>query len=224
MIPLTTKQETEAPTPPGLTENCAPPDEIEFRRGEILPSLRLLWSARRCLLRATGVAFLIATLVAFLVPKRFESTAQLMPPDSQSSSSLALLAGMQGSGGLGMLAGDLLGIKSTGALFVAVLRSRTLEDRIVDRFELKKVYGQSLQMKAREELAERTSVGEDRKSGIVAITVMDHDPRRAAAMAGAYVEVLNTLIALVSTSSARRERVFLEDRLAAVKQDLEAAE
>ena len=79
-------------------------------------------------------------------------------------------------------------------------------------------------MKARQKLAERTAISEDRKTGIITITVTDRDPKRAAAMAGAYVEELNTLIAQLSTSSARRERVFLEDRLVAVKQDLESAE
>lgn len=123
-----------------------------------------------------------------------------------------------------MLAGDLLGIKSNGALFVGVLRSRTAADHIVDRFDLKKVYGESLQIKAREKLAERTAITEDRKSGIIIITVTDHDPKRAAAMAAAYVEELNTLVAQLSTSSARRERIFLEGRLDAVKQNLEAAE
>jgi capsule polysaccharide export protein KpsE/RkpR len=43
-------------------------------------------------------------------------------------------------------------------------------------------------------------------------------------MAQAYVEELNRLVAEVSTSSARRERIFLEGRLQAVNQDLEAAE
>jgi capsule polysaccharide export protein KpsE/RkpR len=43
-------------------------------------------------------------------------------------------------------------------------------------------------------------------------------------MAQAYVEELNRLVADVSTSSARRERIFLESRLQAVNQDLEAAE
>ena len=123
-----------------------------------------------------------------------------------------------------MLAGDLLGIKSTGALFVGVLRSRTVEDRIVGRFDLRKTYGVSLLMQARQKLAEQTAIGEDRKSGIITITVTDRDPKRAAAMAAAYVEELNGLIAQLSTSSARRERVFLEDRLVAVKQDLESAE
>jgi capsule polysaccharide export protein KpsE/RkpR len=43
-------------------------------------------------------------------------------------------------------------------------------------------------------------------------------------MGQAYVEELNTLVAALSTSSARRERLFLEGRLQAVSLYLEAAE
>ena len=197
----------------------------------LLTRLRLLWDRRRFLAKVMTAGLLASTLMAFLIPKQYESTAQLMPPDSQSMSGLAMLAGLSGSAGggggglgLGMLAGDLLGIKSNGALFVGVLRSRTVEDHIVDRFDLKKVYGKSLQLKAREKLADRTAITEDRKSGIITITVTDHDPKRAAAMAVAFVDELNTRVAQVSTSSARRERMFLEGRLDAVKQNLEVSE
>lgn len=200
-------------------------EEDQVARERLLGRLRLLWNERRFLVRSVLVGLLVSTLAAFLIPKQFESTAQLMPPDSQSSNNgLALLAGLSGQGGLGMLAGDLIGIKSTGALFVGVLRSRTIEDRIVDRFGLKKVYRSSLQAQARQKLADFTAISEDRKSGIITITVTDGDPKRAAAIAAAYVEELNSLIAQLSTSSARRERIFLEDRLKVVKADLESAE
>src|SRR5258708_6391242 len=43
-------------------------------------------------------------------------------------------------------------------------------------------------------------------------------------MGQAYVEELNRLVAELSTSSARRERIFLEGRLQAVSHDLETAE
>jgi uncharacterized protein involved in exopolysaccharide biosynthesis len=205
-------------------EGFGPLDDPVVARERVVARLRLIWSKRRFLSRVAGAALIAFTLAAFLIPKQYDSSAQLMPPDSQSTNNLALLAGLSGPGGLGMLAGDILGIKSTGALFVGVLRSRTVEDRIVDRFDLKKVYGTSLQVNAREELSKRTSLSEDRKSGIITIIATDPDPKRAAAIAGAYVEELNTLIAQVSTSSARRERIFLEDRLGAVKQDLDAAE
>jgi uncharacterized protein involved in exopolysaccharide biosynthesis len=201
-------------------------EEVEdlLSRKLLLAKARLLWDERRVFLLLAFVGLLVAMLIALLIPSQFESTAQLMPPDTQSSTNLALLAGMSSSGGSGMLAGDLLGIKSTGALFVGVLRCRTVEDRIIGRFDLRKIYGVSLLMQARLKLAEHTAISEDRKSGIITITVTDRDPKRATAMAAAYVEELNTLIEQLSTSSARRERVFLEDRLGAVKQELDAAE
>jgi uncharacterized protein involved in exopolysaccharide biosynthesis len=77
---------------------------------------------------------------------------------------------------------------------------------------------------AREELASKTDVAADRKSGIITIKVTDHDPKRAAAMANEYVQDLDRLVAQVNTTSAHRERVFLEGRLTEVNQDLESAE
>src|SRR5690348_2964933 len=126
--------------------------EDQAARERLLGRLRLLWNERRFLVRSVLVGLLASIFVAFLIPKQFESTAQLMPPDAQSPNSLALLAGLSGQGGLGMLAGDLLGIKSTGALFVGVLRSRTVQDRIIARFDLKSVYGKSLMDQARQKL------------------------------------------------------------------------
>src|SRR5258706_1751627 len=77
---------------------------------------------------------------------------------------------------------------------------------------------------ARKDLEGHTTVSVERKSQIIVISVTDRSPQRAAAMAQAYVEELNRLVSELSTSSARRERIFLEGRLQAVSKDLEAAE
>jgi capsule polysaccharide export protein KpsE/RkpR len=167
----------------------------------------------------------VSTIIAFLIPKRYESTTRLMPPDAQSSSSLAIVAAMAGKGsvGLGSTWGDLLGLKSSGALFTDVLQSRTVQDRIIERFDLRKVYGDKYWQDARKDLAQYTAVSEDRKSGVLTITVTDRDPQRAARMAQAYAEELDRLVTEVSTSSARRERIFIEERLKSVKRDLDLA-
>jgi capsule polysaccharide export protein KpsE/RkpR len=203
--------------PPEMTLEDSP--ELQVER------FRLLWDHRHFLFRATAAGLLATTLVAFLIPKSYTSTAQLMPPDQQSTSALAMMAGMAGKagGGLGAMAGDLLGIKSSGALFVGVLRSQTAQDRLVEKFDLRKVYGKRLVMDARTKLDENTSISEDRKSGIISISVTDHNPQRAAAIANAYVDELNSLVAELSTSSAHRERVFLEERLKVAKHDLDEA-
>lgn len=212
-------------SPEPLVEREDAPDFAGFdSRPRTVERLRLLLQKRVLLAKAFFAGLAAGCLVAFLVPSRFESSVQLMPPDNQTSSSLAMLASLTAkTGSMGAIAGDLLGVKSSGALFVGILHSRTVSDRLAGRFDLKKVYSLKLEADVRGELAENTAVSEDRKSGILTITVTDHDPRRAAAMAQAYVDELNQLVAQLSTSSAHRERIFLEERLRAVKEDLDDA-
>jgi uncharacterized protein involved in exopolysaccharide biosynthesis len=215
--PADTSPETYAPVEPRETQ-------LEF-----LPYLKLFWAHRRLLFRAGVYAILASVVIALLIPTRYQSVTRLMPPDEQSGSGLGLLAAMAGragasAGGIEGLAGDLLGVKSSGALFVGILDSETAQDGLIQEFDLKKVYHDSKIEDARKDLAAHTDTSEERKSGIISIAVTDHDPKRAAAMAQAYVEELNRLVAQVSTSSARRERIFLEGRLKQVNADLETAE
>jgi len=190
-----------------------------------LPYVRLFWANRRFLLRTAVYALLTSIVIALLIPVRYQSVTRLMPPDSQSGIGPGLLAAMtdrKGMGSLG-LASDLLGMKSSGALFVGILGSDTVHNGLINKFQLRKVYRASKIEDARKELAQRSEISEDRRSGIISIGVTDHDPQRAAAMAQEYVAELDRLVAAVSTSSARRERIFLEERLQVVKGDLDVA-
>ena len=193
---------------------------------ETTAMLRLLWESRRFLARVTAIGLVISTAIAFSIPNRYQSVARLMPPDNQSSSALAMAAATLsgGLGGLAGMAGDLMGLRGTSDLLVGVLSSQTVEDRLIQRFDLKKVYGARRMEDARKRLENLTDIVVDRKSQIITIKVTDKSAERAAALAQAYIEELNHTVAEVSTSSARRERVFLEGRLHAVTQDLETAE
>jgi uncharacterized protein involved in exopolysaccharide biosynthesis len=211
-------------------DDIAPFDEgIEYEqpdgvmRERMIARARVLWTRRGLVCRVTLGGIAVAIAAALLIPERYASTARLMPPDSQSGSGAAMLAAMSGSAGLSALAGNLLGVKGTGALFVGVLGSRTIQDRLIERFDLMAVYGASRLDDARQGLAGRTNVSEDRKSGIVTITVEDNDPERATAMARAYVDELDRLVVELTTSQANRERLFLEERLRTVKDDLDFA-
>lgn len=219
------KTQLETPPEPLLDPQGELAFDTEEFRVRTIERLRLLFEKRALLAKSFLGGLATGCLVAFLIPASYQASVQLMPPDNQTSSSLAMLAALTAKtgGGAGAVAGDLLGIKSSGALFVGILRSRTVADRLAARFDLQKLYSLRLKEDARNRLADNTAVSEDRKSGILSITVTDRDSRRAAAMAQAYVDELNQLVAQLSTSSAHRERIFLEDRLRAVKQDLDDA-
>src|SRR5215469_12663451 len=233
--------------PPGImdrvTEIRTPPtyggNGIESEPVRIV-WLRLLWTERRFLLRAGVLGLALSLLVALVLPVRYESQTRLMPPEQQGGSGLAMLAALASkgggsdnssssssdgvlSGGLGRIATDFLGLKTSGALLVDILHGPTVQDSLVQKFDLRRRYHTRYWQSARKVLDSHTTVKEDRKSGVISVAVSDRDPRMAQEMAQAYVEALNSLLAQVSTSSARRERMFLEQRLKTVKASLDAA-
>lgn len=228
------------PTEQDLVQSSAMLDaDVEQEDGDLqlIPWLRLLWNQRIRLSKATLAGFVVAAIIALLIPSSYEANVQLMPPDSSAlSGTSAMLGLLLGSGGLGGgtsggstggglagTVGDLLGAQKPGALFIGILNSRTLADRMIDRFDLRKVYWLKTYAATRKKLASRVAFQEDKKSGIIRITVEDRDRIRATAMAQAYVEELDALLARVNTSAASRERVFLEQRLAAVHTELDNA-
>jgi capsule polysaccharide export protein KpsE/RkpR len=185
---------------------------------------QLLWNERQLLRRWTVRGAIAVTLIAFLIPKSYESTTRLMPPDNQSTAPMAMMAAMAGkNSALGMLANDMLSLKSSDSMFMGILRSDTIQDRIIDRFDLRKVYWDKYMQDARKDLTRNTDISQDRKSGIITVEVTDRDPKRAAEIARAYIEELDTLVAQLSTSAARRERIFIEQRLQVVRQNLTSA-
>ena len=196
----------------------------------------LLWDKRSLLYRVTVRSLVVSTLIAILLPSKYESTAHILPPQQQNGGALLSLLGGRGGGSddlasaLPSLAGNFLGMTGSSAMFIGLIHSRTVEDHIVDRFDLQKVYwtrnrySMRYKQDARSALEANTVVDEDRKSGVISITVTDRSPQRARDIAQAYVEELDGLLAQVSTSSARRERIFIEQRLVTVKRDLEDAE
>ncbi len=207
-----------------VDSSSSPPVPRAVEIGFNITTFRALWNQRRWIAKVVLVSVALTALGSLLIPNDYESTTRLMPPDPQSASSTLMLAALAGrTQGLTGIAGDLLGIKSTGALFVSILGSETVQDDLINKFDLRKVYHKKYYVDARKKLTANTSIVEDRKSGIITVTVTDHDPQRARALARAYVDELNGLVTSVSTSAARREREFLEQRLGEVKIELDAA-
>jgi capsule polysaccharide export protein KpsE/RkpR len=196
--------------------------------GRTVARLALLWRERRFLFRCAAIGFAVSILFVFLIPVRYTSTTQLMPPDQVGASLATALSAFTkgGSGGsdLGTIGTELLGLRTSSDLFIGVLHSRTVEDDLINKFKLQKQYHDRYLEDARKDLTRRTDITSDRKSGIVTIKVTDQSPQQAAAMAQEYVDQLNQIVVNLNTSSAHKERVFLENRLQQVQQDLEDAE
>jgi capsule polysaccharide export protein KpsE/RkpR len=197
-----------------------------------LSIVRVLWRQRRTIGKAGLLVAAIVLLMSLFSRNTYRSTTQVVPSSEQNSSTLAMmssLASKVGGAGLGATAGGEMGAHSNADLAVAVLHSRSALESIVNRFELRSAYGtpwlrsRASLPDAAKELEFNTEISQDRKSGVITISVVDHDPKRAQALADGYVDELNRLFASLNTSAAGREREFLEQRLVGVKKDLDDA-
>jgi uncharacterized protein involved in exopolysaccharide biosynthesis len=203
-----------------VPSNFVPEKAVKLRWPQYLVELR---RRRRLVLWITVIGTLLAVAVAYLRPKAYTSIATLMPPDQQTVSASSLLAPLNGTTALAAYTGGFGSTRTPGSTAIGILSSRTVADDIIQKFELMKVYRVKLTDNARKTLADRTTFEEDKRSGLISITVMDHDATRARDIAQAYVEELNDLLNTLSASSARRERMFLESRLKSLKADLDAS-
>jgi capsule polysaccharide export protein KpsE/RkpR len=190
----------------------------------------LFWDKRHIFLRVAGIVFVLSIVLVVLLPKEYESGARIMPPETGGNSA-AMLAALVGRGnsmgsgsGLASLAGSLLGAKNNGALFIALLHSGTIAGHLIDRFSLQHVYHKRYRETTAKRLAHLTKITEDTKSGVITIVVTDEERERARDLTQAYLDELNGLVARVNTSSAHREREFIEQRLNTVQIELQRAQ
>src|SRR5271165_3189628 len=121
---------------------------------------------KRILLVTLGVAVL-ATIVVFLLPKMYTATTTLLPPEQKQSSLNSMLGQIGALAGLG---GSDLGLKNPADLFVAMLNSRTVEDNLINRFDLRKVYRAKRYQDARNDLESHSKIGAS-DEGLISVSV-----------------------------------------------------
>src|SRR6267143_207287 len=162
-------------------ENASAGDEVS-----LLDLLIVLAKHKRLVLGLPLVAVVVAAIISFLLPNVYTGTTKILPPQQSASAASALLNQLGGAlgGRLGGAGGSALG-RNPNDLYVGMLKSRTVADNLISRFELGKVYDEDRLSDVRKRLEKETTIGAGR-DGIIAIEVDDKDPKRAADLANAY--------------------------------------
>ncbi|MDO8275546.1 MAG: Wzz/FepE/Etk N-terminal domain-containing protein [Serpentinimonas sp.] len=158
--------------------------------------------------------------ISFLMTPIYTAQTKFLPPMQQQSGAAAIL---QQLGGLGGLAGAAGGIADPADQFVAFLGSRSVQDRLVERFALMERYESPHREAAARALAGRTRISSGR-DGLITIAFDDPDPAFAAQVANAYVEELGLLVGRLALTEAQHRRKFFEQHLKQASADLLAAE
>jgi len=183
---------------------------------------QVIYASRRMILTCVLLALVISVVVSLLLPETYRATARILPPQSGATGLASLIAGDEGL--LGTMAGSLAAGKTPAELYVGILQSRSVADKLAERFGLKKLYRVRYREDVYRKLARFTEVRIDRRSRIISVSVEDRDPVRAAAMANTYVEALDGINRRLNISEGQKKSRFLEQRLKKVEADLKRAE
>ena len=187
---------------------------------DFLEILLVLAREKKLILQVTMGATILAAIMVFIIPKSYTATATILPPQQNQSVLSAMMGQLAGTQSLDLRD---LGLKNPSDVFVAMLKSRTVEDALVNRFDLRKVYGVKSYQDARKKLEKRSEIDPE-KEGLISIAVTDRDPRRAADIANAWVEELRALNQNLALTEAAQRRAFFEQKLVAERNALSQAE
>lgn len=176
------------------------------------------WKALFLLPFACGV---LALAIAFAIPPTYTATTRIIPPQ-QAGGAAAMMAAQLGA--LAGLAGAAAGIKNPAEQYVSLINSRSIADRLIERFDLMERYKTKSADDTRRALTGAMSVGAGSKDGVISIEVDDRDPQFAATLANAAVEETRLLTKRLALTEASQRRQFFESQLHDARKGLVQAE
>jgi uncharacterized protein involved in exopolysaccharide biosynthesis len=193
-------------------------DDIEINIPELLAKLA---KQKKMIGGITAGSAIVSMVISLLMTPIFRAETKILPPQQGSSGIAAQL--LNQLGGFANLAASTAGIKSQNDMYIGILRSRTVFDKIIDRFGLMKLYDEKYREDARDRLAEALTTRSG-KDGMIVVTMEDRDPKRAADMANSFVEELVGVSKGLALTEAAQRRLFFEEQLKDVKMALAKAE
>lgn len=197
------------------TTTALPDDELS-----LLDLMITLLRRKKTIVAATAAGALLSVGISLALPNIYLASTTLLPPQQAQSGAAAMLSQLSGLAGP---VGGMGGIKNPNDLYIGMLKSRTVADRIVAGFNLKKAYGLDSAELARGRLAASTDIASG-KDGLIVISVEDEDQKLVPQLANAYANELLDLTKLLAVTEASQRRVFYERQLKDAKDNLARAE
>jgi tyrosine-protein kinase Etk/Wzc len=194
--------------------------EISF-----FPLLMLLVQSRRLVLRNFLLTIFAVLIISFLLPSRYTAVTTLMPPQDKDASSMTGMLAQLSVPGL-----SLPTPASTSQLFVEILKSRSVNERVLYRIFVSKGDSLPLYKLLRYPSPEIGYYKMMKKAqylvqphDIIIVTVELGDPRLAADVANAYVEELDKVNQEKNVSRAKNSRIYIEEQLAETEKKMRAS-
>lgn len=215
----------------GITEEL--PDEIVLPRVSLveeedltfLDFLLIITRRKKLVAVVAAICTGLALLLAFALPQEYTATVIILPPQGGSSLSTMLASQLEGMGGaVSGMAGGMLGMKNINDMYVSMLKSRSVEDAVIQRYGLQSEYRKKYLTETRKALETHTKIDGATKDGLIRLNFTDRNPNRAAEVANGYIDQFRGLSQHLAITEASQRRVVFQNQLDKTKTDLENAD
>jgi uncharacterized protein involved in exopolysaccharide biosynthesis len=181
----------------------------------LLDLLVALGQEKWTLIVVTFLAALMGVVVSLITPASYVTRTSIMPSQQSTgggggSAGLGSLAGL---GGLGALSSMAAGTKSSDEMYIALMRSQSVQSELIEQFKLKERYGAKNTEEARLALTSNVAIWADKKSGMLFVDAQDKDPMFAAQLANAHVTELNVILSRLAVTEAQQRRAYYEQQI-----------
>lgn len=193
-----------------LHENLIVPADIN-----LLDLLIALGREKMTLVVVTLGAAILGVVYSLLTQPIYLARTTIMPTQQSSGAgaglaSLGNLAGLAGMGGIASISG---GVKSSDEMFIALMRSQSVQSALIEQFKLKDRYGSKTTEEARQALTQNVAILSDKKSGLIFVDALDVDAEFAAQLANAQVSQLNLILSRLAVTEAQQKRSYFEQQI-----------
>jgi uncharacterized protein involved in exopolysaccharide biosynthesis len=190
-----------------------------------LDVLLIIMQRKKLVAIVTAVCTGLALSLAFVLPHQYTATIIILPPQGSSSMSSMLasqLAGMEGA--MTGMASGVLGLKNINEMYVSMLKSRSVEDAVIQRYGLQAEYREKYLADTRKALEKHTKIDGSTKDGLIRLSFSNRNPNRAAEIANGYVDQFKRLSQQLAITEASQRRVIFANQLEKTRVDLANAD
>jgi tyrosine-protein kinase Etk/Wzc len=211
---------------PSSQPTANPLPEIQSGEAEseinLLDVLTALGQEKLIVIVVTVLATIAGVVISLITPFTYVARTSIMP--AQQSGGASALAGLSGLAGLAGLTGMSGGVKSSDQMYIAFMRSQSVQLALIDQLKLKERYGSKNLEEARMSLTNRVSIATDKSSGLLVIEAQDGNADFAALLANQQVHELNVILSRLAVTEAQQRRLYYEQQIAKTQQNLPVLE
>jgi tyrosine-protein kinase Etk/Wzc len=184
--------------------------------------LQTLIQWRRFIVIAGFLTAVVTAGVTLLLPKWYTASSSVFPPETNQFGSMSSYTQMMQSLQMPILGPTASGL-TPSTIYIDILKSRRVGERLLDEFDLKTVWKSELTSDALEILHKHTFYSLV-DNGLLTISYEDKDPERAAAVTNRYVDLLDEFNQELNVTRAGKTREFISRQMELHATDLRDAE